>query len=225
MFEKTAFFTIVIISFVSVSHGVIILQEDFETGIDGQSFPGWFFPTTNQIITENGIDGKSLMIYRNAPELGDGGIKSPDFTSTFGLIEFDLMIDTPCVFHTDTDTEHGGISPEGVVFYSDGSIAVGTPAGILYTYATWTENQPFTLGVLSLEEELYVYINNVEIKHIIRNEQYSNLPVESFYFTYGSGGIAEPGTIMIDNVLVVPEPATILLLTLGCFALRRRAKI
>jgi len=218
MFEKTAFFTIVIISFVSVSHATIVLQEDFETGVDGQSFPGWFLASTEQIITDDGIDGKSLMIYRNDPELGDWGIKSPKFTPTFGLIEFDLMIDTPCGFFTATV----GLNPELVRFLANGSVECATPAGVVPTIATWTENQPFKLGVLSLEEEVYFYIDDTEIAHIERSIQYSNLPVDSFYFSYGDGYTTLPGTIMIDNVMVIPEPATLLLLTLGGVLIRRR---
>jgi len=202
----------------AVSFGVPILEEDFETGLNGQAFPGWAWPA-GQVITKNGIDGKSLMIYDGNPSLGDWGIVSPDFsTPTYGLIEFDLKIDTPCVYAS----SNPNTNPEAIAFYTDGKISVGTPLGFVSTSATWTANQSFRLGVLSLEKELFVYINDSEIAHVQRSDLYSNLPVHSFYFRYSAGGVVLPGTIMIDNVSIVPEPMTLALLGAGCLMIRRR---
>ena len=76
--------------------------------------------------------------------------------------------------------------------------------------------------VLSLEDEVTFYINGTEIEHINRDSQYSSIPVESFFFTYGSGGVALPGTIMIDNVSIIPEPASFALLAIGTLLIRRK---
>lgn len=206
-----------VVVFSAIGFADVILQEDFETGVDGQPFPGWAWPD-EQVITDNGIDGKSLMIYRSNPSLGNWGIVSPDFDPTHCLIEFDLMIDTPCVYTSDGD----GGNPEVIAFYSDGRVAVGTPAGLVTTAATWADNEAFRVGVLSLEDEVTFYINGTEIEYINRDSQYSSIPVESFFFTYGSGGVALPGTIMIDNVNIIPEPASLVLLALGSLLIRRK---
>jgi len=209
---------ILICCITSISSGAVILEEDFETGTDGQSFPDWDWPS-EQVITGSGIDGKSLSIYRSNPSLGNWGIRSPGFTPTYGLIEFDLLIDTPSVYTSNSS----GTDPEGIGFLSGGDIIVGTPAGEQWTSATWTPDQAFRLGILSLADELFVYINDVEIAHIERDSQFSDLPVDFFYFTYGADTVS-PGTIMIDNVLVTPEPATLLLFGLGGILLRRKRR-
>jgi len=205
----------------SICFGVPVLQENFETGIDGQSFPDWNWPS-EQVITDNGIDGKSLKIYRSNPSLGNWGIVSDRFTPTFGLIEFDLLIDTPCVLYTKTDQDHGGQNPELVVFSANGNIGCQTPTETISTTATWTAGQAFTLGVLSLADEFFVYINDIEIANVQRISLYSDLPIESFFFSYGADNIVSPGTIMIDNVFVIPEPATLMLLGLGGLLIRRK---
>jgi hypothetical protein len=110
-----------------------------------------------------------------------------------------------------------------VVFNTDGSVSIGMTAEFpTTTTATWTADQAFRLGVLSLADELFVYINDAEIAHMQRSILYSNLPVESFYFDYGDGYIVSPGTIMIDNVSIIPEPAALALFGLGGLMLRKK---
>lgn len=207
-----------VLLFSAIGSASVILEEDFETGTNGQAYPGWSWPG-GRVITDDGIDGKSLMVYESSPSLGDWGIVSPTFGPTYCLIEFDMMIDTPCVYHSDGV----GGNPESIAFYSDGSIEAGTPSKILSTSATWIANEAFRLGILSLEDEVTFYINGNEIAHITRASQYSNIPVESFFFRYGAD-VVSPGTIMIDNVRIIPEPMTLTLLTIGGLLLRRKLR-